>query len=64
MSTRARTDASKLRQRYSRHFKIPLEDVELEQKPVKGSDGTWRGDWVAYCKGQEDLPRWTIGYDD
>jgi hypothetical protein len=64
MSTKARTDVAKLRQRYSRQFKVPLEDILEEERPVRGPDGTWRGDWVVYAKNRDDLPQWTIGYDD
>lgn len=50
-----RAAAANLRQRYARHFKLPLEEVELEE---------FTDDWVAFAKNNPELPQWSLGYNE
>jgi hypothetical protein len=55
MSAKARADLAKLRQRYAKHFGVPLDDVEEREYP---------DDCVVSCPKRPDLPEWSLGYND
>lgn len=55
MGAQARADAAKLKWRYAKHFKVPIEELEVE-------DCRW--DIYIYHPARPDLPRWSLGFND
>jgi hypothetical protein len=53
MSSNCRTEGSKLARRYAATFKIPIEDVEIAERPDD--------EVIVFSKKDKYLPRWSTG---
>ncbi len=55
MGSKARYDAAKLRLKFSRVFKISLEDIDVREYP---------DDTIVWAPKHPDFPEWSLGYND
>jgi len=54
MSANARTEGEKLRRKYASNFKVPIEDVELD-------DRGWPDRYYVWAPRRPELPTWDTG---